>query len=137
MSMRSMLYNFNQSLALFIFRVAIGLLMCFGHGLPKLMDFAERSASFPDPFNVGSQLSLAMAVFAEVFCSIILVLGLFTRPAALISGFTMTTAFFVVHAADPFARKELALVYLVCYITIFIAGPGRYSVDAKLAKASN
>jgi putative oxidoreductase len=38
----------------------------------------------------------------------------------------------MVHAADPFARKELALMYLLAYITILVAGPGKYSVDRYL-----
>lgn len=109
-------------------------MMGFGHGIVKLMKFSEMSQNFFDPLNLGSHVSLSLAIFGEFFCSIALVLGLFTRPAALFSGITMATAFFLAHAADPFARKELALLYLICYITIFFAGPGRYSVDAKLAR---
>lgn len=134
MSFKSMLYGFNQSFALFFFRVSVGLMMGFGHGLTKLTNFNQMSLTFFDPFNVGSSVSLALAIFGEFFCSIALVLGLFTRPAALFSGVAMATAFFLAHAQDPYARKELALLYLVCYITIFIAGPGRYSVDAKMAR---
>lgn len=134
MGLRSMLYNFNQSFALFFFRVAIGLMMGLGHGMPKLMNFSARSADFFDPFNVGSHVSLSLAIFGEFFCSIALVLGLFTRPAAFFSGVTMATAFFLAHASDPYDIKEMALLFLVCYITIFLAGPGRYSLDAKLAR---
>lgn len=137
MGFKSMLYGFNQSFALFFFRVSVGLMMGFGHGLVKITNFDTMSQTFFDPFNVGSSVALALAIFAEFFCSIALVLGLFTRPAALFGGITMATAFFLAHAVDPYGRKELALLYLVCYITIFIAGPGRYSVDAKLSRTAS
>ena len=43
-------------------------------------------------------------------------------------------AFFVIHGADPFAVKELALVYLAIFVLMYIAGPGNYSVDRLIAK---
>ena len=48
--------------------------------------------------------------------------------------FTMCIAFFVIHGADPFAVKELALVYLAIFVLMYIAGPGNYSVDRLIAK---
>lgn len=45
----------------------------------------------------------------------------------------MATAVFAVHGADTFRAKELALVYLVVFIVMYIAGPGKYSIDRYLA----
>jgi putative oxidoreductase len=46
--------------------------------------------------------------------------------------FTMCIAFFVIHSSDAFAAKELALIYLIIFVLLFIAGPGRFSVDAMI-----
>ena len=43
--------------------------------------------------------------------------------------FSMGVALFVVHANDPFAVKELALIYLSVFVLMFISGPGNYALD--------
>ena len=48
--------------------------------------------------------------------------------------FTMGMAFFVIHGNDAFATKELALIYLVVFILMYISGPGKFSVDYLLGK---
>lgn len=115
---------------LFVLRVAIGCFMLL-HGLPKLMGFSEMADKFPDPIGMGGQLSLTMAIGAEVGCSILLILGLGTRLAVIPLAFTMIVALFVVHASDPWKVKELAAVFLAVYTVIFITGPGNCSLDAK------
>ncbi|MEO8272091.1 MAG: DoxX family protein, partial [Aureliella sp.] len=120
---------------LFVLRVAIGVFMLV-HGIQKLMGFSEMADKFPDPIGIGSQLSLVMAIGAEVGCSLLLILGLGTRLAVIPLAFTMIVALFVVHAADPWKVKELAAMYLAVYAVIFITGPGRYSMDQKLFSKS-
>lgn len=68
-------------------------------------------------------------MFAEFFCSLALALGLATRAALIPLIITMATAVLMIHGGDPFAKQEHALLYLVPYVAILIAGPGRYSVD--------
>lgn len=43
--------------------------------------------------------------------------------------FTMCVAFFIVHANDVFAVKEMAFIYLTVFVVMYIAGPGRFAVD--------
>lgn len=121
-----------QSLGLLVLRVGVGAMMAAGHGWGKLLTFGSRSGSFPDPLGVGSEASLALVVFAELLCSIFLVLGLATRLAALPPLFTMLTAAFFIHADDPWAKKEMALLYAVPFLTLLLAGGGRYSLDVLL-----
>ena len=113
---------------LFILRVAIGCFMLV-HGWQKVMGFGELADTFPDPLGMGSRLSLISAIGAEVGCSVLLVIGLGTRLAAIPLAFTMIVALFVVHRADPWQVKELAAVYLSVYTVIIFTGPGSFSLD--------
>lgn len=113
-----------------LLRIVLGLTMLLAHAVPKVTNYLMLSAAFPDPYGISSTLSLILAIIAEFFGSILLIFGLLTRPALVPLIFTMFTAFFLVHRGDPFANKELALLYLVGFVVLFITGPGRISLDA-------
>jgi len=121
----------QRSIALLIGRLAFGGMM-LAHGWPKLAGFAERSSVFPDPLGVGSATSLAMAVFAEFFCAILVMLGLGTRLVLIPLIITMFVAGFIHHANDPFSMMEKSLLFLSGYIVLFILGPGKISLDYML-----
>lgn len=122
------------SLGLLILRVGVGLSMALGHGWGKLQSWSELAPKFPDPLGIGSTLSLAGAIGGELVGPLLIALGLGTRVAAIPAAFTMGVAFFVVHAADPFAKQEKALLFLLAFVAILFTGAGRYSLDAKLGK---
>lgn len=107
-------------------------MMLFGHGLPKLVDYSQKVATFSDPLGVGSATSLSLAIVGEVFASALLILGLGTRVAAVPLLLTMLVAAFLVHADDPWARKEMALLYAAPALTLLLTGAGRFSWDAKI-----
>jgi len=121
----------RSSYALLFLRVAAGVLMML-HGWGKLSNFEAMSGGFPDPLGVGITLSLILAIGAEFFASIFLMMGLLTRLSLIPLIFTMGVAFFVIHAADPLQTKELALLYMVVFIFFFIAGAGKFSLDRLL-----
>ena len=125
--------NKMTSLGLLALRIAIGSLMLV-HGLQKLMNFSELTGQFPDPIGMGSQLSLIAAIGAEVGCSLLVMLGLGTRLAALPLAFTMFVALFLVHASDPWQMKELAAVYLCVYLSLTLTGGGEFSIDQWILK---
>lgn len=117
-----------------VLRVASGGTMAVAHGwgkLTKLLGGGE--IRFADPLGIGATPSLVLAVGAELFCGVLLVIGLATRLAALPLAFTMAVAAFVVHGGDPFGKRELALLYLSCYVAVAALGAGRYSADGWLA----
>ncbi len=124
--------NFTTSqvdLALLILRIGVGVLM-LTHGLPKLqMLFSGGEIQFPGVLGLSPAVSLALAVLTEVVGSILLIIGLGTRWVAIPLIFTMLVAVFVFHLNDPFANKELGLLYLVLYLPLLILGSGKYSVD--------
>jgi len=106
--------------------------MFFGHGLAKLNNFSTLQATFPDPLGLGHTTSLALAIFAEVICSALLFAGLATRVACVPLIITMLVAAGWVHVEDPWQKKELALLYVVPFLTVILAGPGMFSLDALL-----
>lgn len=118
----------QSSIGLLLLRIAMGGFM-ITHGWGKLMNFGTKSQKFMDFLGLGSEISLGLTVFAEVGCAALLVLGLFTRWAAIPLIITMLVAAFMVHGADPFGKKELALIYLLGYTCIALVGPGKFSLD--------
>jgi putative oxidoreductase len=120
------------SFALLILRASFGSMM-ITHGWPKLVNFAEKAASFPDPLSIGSKYSMGLTVFAEFFCAILVVLGLGTRFAAIPLMFTMAVASFIINVGDHFGDKELSLMYLVAFTTVLILGAGNYSLDKAIS----
>jgi len=120
-----------QNIGLLFLRLFPSLFMIIGHGWPKLLNFSAARSTFPDPIGLGSTVSLVLTIIAEVFCPLLMILGLFSRVAAGITLSTMLVAVFIVHAADPWQQKELALVYGVFYLVILFTGPGILSIDQK------
>jgi putative oxidoreductase len=120
--------------ALLVQRVVTGMLLLIGHGLPKISNFSELSTTFYDPLRVGHRGSLILVILAELFCSMFLVLGLFTRIAAFIIVFSLSIAVFIYHQGQPLKNVELGAIYLTSVFTIMIIGPGRVSVDGMMGK---
>ncbi|MBP1164308.1 MULTISPECIES: DoxX family protein [Chryseobacterium] len=129
--------NYNNSnsssilkdIILLVVRVFVGFAM-LSHGFPKLqMLLAGGKIEFFDFMGLGPQISLILTVFAEFVCSILLILGLFTRVSLGFLIFTMIIAGFVVHGADPFEKREMSLIYLSVYLLLIVIGAGKVSVD--------
>ena len=84
--------------------------------------------------GLGSSISLALVIFAEFFCSLFIILGLFTRLAVIPLMIVMGVALFKAHKGQFFGDGEMAAVYLAGYITLLLLGPGRVSVDSMVGK---
>ncbi len=118
-----------QDLGLLLVRLLSGGMM-LTHGLPKFDRlFGEGPVKFADPFGLGPEISLALVIFAEVACSIFVMIGFETRWATIPLMITMLVAAFYAHADDPFGDKELPLLFFTVFLSILISGPGRYSVN--------
>ena len=118
-----------QNLGLLLVRLLAGGMM-LTHGLPKISRlFGEGPVKFADPFGLGPEVSLGLAIFAEVACSILVIIGFKTRWATIPLMITMLVAAFYAHAADPFGKKELSLLFFTLFLSILISGGGNYSVD--------
>lgn len=124
-------YAFN--LALFILRVGAGILMIH-HGYDKLVHFKQYAPNFMHFLGLSSTFSLGLVVFAEFFCSIFVMLGLFTRFACIFLLISTFVAVSDAHKYDIFGKGEHASLFFIIFLTILIIGPGKISVDGMMNK---
>ncbi len=113
----------------FLLRVSVSLLM-LSHGIPKALEYETLVQSFPDPLNVGTEMSAKLILFAELGGSVLLLVGLFGRFASLTLFIAMIVAAMVHHHGDPFSMRELPLLYAAVYACLTLTGPGSLSIDA-------
>jgi putative oxidoreductase len=115
-------------------RVFAGFSLMYAHGLGKMPPsegFIQGAANmgFPMPWLFGWAAALS-----ETVGGVLMAIGLATRPAALFVACTVGTAAFVRHAADPYARKELALLFFFTAVLFLCTGGGRFSLDRLIQK---
>ena len=125
------------NLATFILRLGGGSLMLVNHGIMKVNHFGQMSNSFMNPFHIGSSATLGLVIFAEVFCSALIILGLFTRWVCIPLIIEMAFAFVKVHHmsySPPPSGGELPLLFLTIFLTLLFTGPGQVSVDRLIGK---
>lgn len=136
-----MIYNFlfpqsfrgnGVSLLILALRLFFGILF-FTHGLDKLANFNELLPNFPDILGFGSYMSLMVSIFCEFCCSLFLIAGLLVRLTVIPMMIAMAVAFFDVHDG-MFPEGELALIYLIMFIILYITGPGKFSIDYLIDK---
>lgn len=127
-----------------IIRIIIGILMAF-YGYEKLVHFQEMAASDFWANNViflgqKGAFPLALTVFAEFFCSLLLITGLFTRLSLLPLLFCMAYIFLVIFpfsiisSGDNGMEINTTFFYFIIYLGLFFTGPGKYSLDYMLLK---
>ncbi len=124
---------FRISMGLLILRLCVAALM-IPHGYNKMVHFAEKQGKFMNFMGLGSEISLAMLIGAELFCSLLLAAGILTRFTLIPLIVAMAVAVFVSHKGEIFGDGQEAFLYMITYIVLFIAGPGKLSIDNFLFK---
>jgi putative oxidoreductase len=119
--------------AMLVLRIATGALM-MKHGYDKLVHFAEYKIKFMNFMGIGQAASLSLTIFAEFFCALFIIIGLFTRLFVIPLIVVMCVALFKVHNADFMGQGEMATLYLAGYLVLLFVGPGRVSIDAMIGK---
>ena len=115
-----------------LLRVVFCGLLLYNHAMVKLALFRDNPDSFPDPIGFGASTSFYLVMFAEMFCGALVFMGIFTRAALIPLMITMSVAVLRIHWENDMTDKELPLLYLAVYIAIFLIGPGRFSLDARV-----
>lgn len=134
----------NLAFGLLLIRIIIGVLMAF-YGYEKLTHFNEMADSDFWAKNVSflgmtGKIPLALTIFAEFFCSLLLIVGLLTRlaliPLLICMGYIVVIVghFSIIDSGENGMNVNSAFVYFVIYLGLYFTGSGRYSLDAMLAK---
>jgi putative oxidoreductase len=124
----------NSDLGKLLLRVSLGIMMLF-HGVNKLQQgygFVEQmlvKAGFPGYLSHG-------ILVGELLAPLLMVLGLYTRQAALLQAFVMVMAIYLVHTKELFSVNahggyalELQALYLFGSLAVFFLGAGRFNVS--------
>ncbi|WP_438423696.1 DoxX family protein [Aquimarina macrocephali] len=119
----------SVSFGLLMLRIGISFSMIYLHGYPRLINFSEISSEFADPLGVGIVTSLSLVVFAEFFCSLFLIIGLFTRWSCVPLIITMIVATWIINGGKGFIFQEKSIIYLIGYTSLLISGGGYFSLD--------
>lgn len=125
--------NAGFNFGMLVLRVVLGILLA-SHGYSKLISFSTLRYKFMNFLHMGPTVSLSLVIFAELFCSVFLVLGLFTRFAVIPIIIAMGVVVFVATHGEILGRGETGAIYLAASVTILFCGPGKISVDGMIGK---
>lgn len=133
----------TSTYSLGVLRIMSGLLF-LQHGLQKTVHFPNAGHS-PGPFDLLSLMGLAGLI--ETVGGALIVLGLFTRPAAFILAGQMAVAYFLFHLRNGLSmdmgffpvvnQGDLAILFCFVFLHLVFAGPGAFALDDRLARAGS
>ena len=125
--------SLNTDLATLLLRLIFGGLFIY-YGYLKIASYNQILPMFGDIIGIGSKLSFNLVIFAELIGGFLVLIGFMTRIAVIPVFITMIVAYFIAHEKDTFQVKQIAFVYLLLSIVVFILGSGKYSLDKLLSK---
>lgn len=120
---------------LLLLRIWLGIAF-ISHGTPGIFnaDYMAGFAGYMETIDMPMPTLMAyLSQGAELFAGILLLLGLFTRFAALMIIVDMLFATFMAMRGDIFGdfQAEISFVYLIIAIALFLNGATSYSMDRK------
>lgn len=124
-----------RELGLLFLRLSGALFLLKVHGLPKLLDYRNQLSGIEDPFHLGANLTLILAIFAEVICPLFIAIGLLARLACLPVLFLLAVALCLVHPEWSLEQGQFGWLLLMVFTTVLIAGPGRFALNAHMTGA--
>lgn len=140
------IFTSNNSVSSLVLRVPVGIILS-AHGAQKLFAWfggygLEGTGQWMESIGLAPGFLMALlAGSAEFFGGLALIVGLLTRPAALVSAFTMVIAIFSVHAPNGLFMSnngyEFALALLAATTALTIQGGGKLSIDTLISNKLN
>ncbi|MDO8403738.1 MAG: DoxX family protein [Pseudomonas sp.] len=124
-----------QDFGLLFLRVTGGVFLLWVHGLPKLLNFSAQLQVIEDPFHLGANVTLMLAIFAEVLCPLLIIAGVLVRLACLPILAVLLIALLVVHVQWSLDEGQFGWLLLIVFTSLLIAGPGRLVLNVRFAGA--
>jgi putative oxidoreductase len=123
----------HQDLGLLFLRASGALFLLWVHGLPKLLNYSEQLKLIEDPFHLGAHVTLLLAIFAEVLCPLLILVGVLVRLACLPILAVLLIAMVVVHPEWTLFEGQFGWLLLILFTSVLIAGPGRFVLGKRFA----
>lgn len=127
----------SSEVGLAILRIGTGAALFLRHGWEKQpMHWAQFMAHFPDPVHIGSRPSFFIAFVSDFVCSLLLVLGVATRWAALFCFCNILVAWALVHRFAFFGHGaagehgEVMVLHLIALLTLVLTGSSALSISS-------
>ncbi len=117
----------SYSLGLLILRVGFSVMLLV-HGIQKIEILFSSNINFTDPVGLGPTITLLLVLFAEIICTVLIIIGVKTRLATIPPIVLMLVAIIIVHKGDPIMARETAILYLIAFSTIGLLGSGRLAL---------
>jgi putative oxidoreductase len=123
----------GQDFGLLFLRVSGALFLLWVHGLPKLLNYTAQLQNIEDPFQLGANVTLILAIFAEVLCPLLIIAGVFVRLACLPILCVLLIALLIVHPQWSIEEGQFGWLLLIVFTSTFIAGPGRLALNVRFS----
>ena len=119
-----------------LFRIVVGLLFAC-HGLASVFGVLGGNRGSGQAIEPGTWPNWYAGVI-QLVCGTLVLVGLATRPAAILASGSMAYAYFVVHQPDgllPIQNGGVTpALYAWAFLVIAVIGAGPWSVDALIAR---
>nr|WTA67393.1 DoxX family protein [Micromonospora sp. NBC_00855] len=119
-----------------LFRIVIGLLFTL-HGLSSVFGLFGGNPMTGKAVPLGTWPGW-WAALIQLVCGVLVLVGLFSRPAALLASGSMAYAYFVVHQPDALLPLhnggERAALFCWAFLLVAALGPGAWALDTLLAR---
>ncbi|ROM33610.1 LysR family transcriptional regulator [Pseudomonas poae] len=123
----------HQDAGLLFLRASGALFLLWVHGLPKVLNYGAQLKLIEDPFHLGANVTLLLAIFAEVLCPLLILAGVLTRLACLPILAVLLIAMLVVHPEWTLFEGQFGWLLLIIFTSVLISGPGRFTVAQRWA----
>ncbi|HYB98986.1 MAG TPA: DoxX family protein [Candidatus Limnocylindrales bacterium] len=120
------------SMGLLILRLGAGGMLIYGRAWERVIMIRDTSIAFPDPLGISPELSWAVTIFAEFFCSIFVMLGIVTRLTAAAPFLAMLLSALVLPSGTAWSLREVSFLYALPFFVLTFTGAGDYSFDARI-----
>lgn len=118
----------RQDLGLLFLRVSGAVFLLWVHGLPKLLNYSEQLKLIEDPFHLGANITLLLAIFAEVLCPLLIIAGVLVRLACVPILSVLLIALLVVHPEWTLFEAQFGWLLMIIFTSLLITGPGRIAL---------